>query len=271
MAAKINLEFINNTLDDVLDDIVIDDILIAAKALVILFILGQFTRRFMKSRIDDKEKISKNDIGVTVSLVLALIFYDVIINQLENLGEAMDKMFMKMVDNKEHSSLRWFLSKDFYDEEASFFKKAWGAAKSAAKTAAGMINPSHILMHALKFLMILLDIISYSLVLIIRYFNLFLVKIFGPFAIAASAYERFRSYFWNWLKMFAINYLWLGLILIINLMCATLLNEIIEAKTESWVSFFMRFKIETFALTILVIAKISLYIGSKKFLNKLFS
>lgn len=254
--------------------------IITAKGLAITFIVFQLLRKYLKHKKggDGGEKMAPYDFIRPLLYVMLIAFFTNVCNIMDQVLQPIEE---NMVQAYLDPDVVRITKEDLLEEEkietpeedATQETGILYVLREISKKVS--LNPFDMFKHFFLKIFLIIDMFLYSFFLIIRFCMMFLLRFLGPFAIVASIFEKYKNYFWNWVKAYALNFFWIVMFWAINIFCVAMYTGIkagIKAMVD--VNQFTENSIDqvisgTFFMIVLV--KILLYKRSKKMMNQIFT
>lgn len=191
-----------------------------AVGFAILFILVQLVRKYLKSAGDPNNKMKPYDFIRPAIIVAVLLGFNTILNTTDKIGSAVDTELNKYFeDPKTYDQVEQLkkLEQEYQDPNL----QESGITGVIAKIGAFFDKiESYIILFLWDILGALGDIINsitYTVALVIRFAMMFFLRCFGPIALVFAIIDKYENSFWNWLRQYSFYYLWLYAIFVINL------------------------------------------------------
>lgn len=269
-----------------------------SKAICILLILVQYTRIYLEAyNVNGKVSMSYKELLRPIALISLLAGYTYLYDNLNKALVYAESEVTSNLRNLEQENKNAVIEgkiADALNDENDLVKPPATAGKmnmlnKLTQEISGIKNiimyPSSVVIRVMTFLTEVVDALIYSFVLAIRFGMLFILRFFGPFAIAASIYDRFRGIFYKWVSAFVRLYIWIFAIFLINLFTslvastvyhfkAAALPEIDQRLVEGVVNTISDFHDNiaySMTLFLMVGVKLFLYFQSKKILTNIFT
>jgi len=170
---------------------------------IAFFLLNMYTSMF--SKVADrfgstKLPFDEKKLFSSLVMVLAIVFYDKLLNFLDTLLVGLDGAYSK------------FSPLDFTPPEEEITDEEEGDVSSILKFAGAefiqlITDPTYIVLMILKGLAWIIDTAIYVVFLLERFFFIGLLKVLGAIAIVLAVFEKFRDLFYKWLKLYISIYL----------------------------------------------------------------
>ncbi|MBR9855749.1 MAG: hypothetical protein GYB37_14415 [Algicola sp.] len=186
------------------NELSLSELMIVLKILAIaFFLINIYTNMFSKVRVSmgnaqlpfDQQKLFSS-----LFIVLIIIFYDRLLIFLDTLLLGLDSFYS-------HLSPLTFAPKEEEITDSPSFDTNSLLKLASAKFISILEDPSYIFILLLKGIAWIIDIAIYIVFLIERFFFIGLLKILGAVAIVLAVFEKFRDYFYKWLKLYIAVYL----------------------------------------------------------------
>ncbi|AWX44788.1 hypothetical protein HME9304_01793 [Flagellimonas maritima] len=186
------------------EELKLQEITNGLKVLAIAFFLLNVYSSFF-SRMTDKFGATKlpfdeQKLFSSVAMVLAIIFYDKLLDFLDTLLLGVDQTYSH------------FSPTDFSPPEKEIEEQedpgAMGMLKLfAAEALHAFTDPTYIFLKLLEGFAWIIDTAIYGVFLLERFFFIGLLKVLGGIAIVLAVFEKFRDLFYKWVKLYVSIYL----------------------------------------------------------------
>jgi len=198
---------------------VINTFVTIAKGFCVAFVMVQLIRKFMKSAGDASKKMKPYDFIRPIIIVVLIASYNYIMTGLDYAGSFVDGQLTTYFEDPKNYDQSKELTQ--LEEKLTPDSEANGEKGIISKIGSFIDKmSSHIILFVYDILSALGELVNsvtYTVALVIRFAMLFFLRVIGPIALLASIMEGYEKSFFNWLRTYAFYYLWLYAIFIINL------------------------------------------------------
>lgn len=267
-----DFELLYSIYKDVLDDSFIKNFALFSQAACGFFIMVVLLRKvlFEKNAMSDHDKLKPGDFIRPITIMAVVFCYPLVLNFLDFFAQTIEKYFfansrmfdplrgkpinyLDLVVSKMPEDANVFQRIEFYISEIYFY----------------FTHPGVAIMDTTRMLFAGIDTLIFVFFVTIRFFKMMVLRITGSFAILASMYHRYEGFGANWAKLYIINYTWIYLIFVTNLICDKFFWGIIDNKRFAESDSHGGMSVIIYLVMVLV--KISLYRKSYEFLKSIFS
>lgn len=130
-------------------------------------------------------------------------------------------------------------------------------------------HPGIWVMDNFRNLFMAVDTMIFGIALISRAIKMFMLRIVGSLAIVASLFDSYSKYYTNWIRLYILNYMYVGFLFVINYFSEFVYYTVREAKLQGVEDEFGY--ISTLAYITMLFVKVGLYRKSYTFLREVFS
>jgi hypothetical protein len=190
-----------------------------ACAMAILFIVVQLVRKFIKSAGDSSNKIKPYDFIRPAIIVAVLVSFSTVLTLIDQISTVTDaQLNTYFQDPKTYEQKKEIENVQKQYEDPNLGKT--GMTGAWARTLAFIEKiesyPKLLLWDILQALGELINSITYTVAIVIRFAMLFFLRCFGPIALVFAIFDKYENSFWNWLRQYAFYYFWIYAIFVIN-------------------------------------------------------
>lgn len=259
-------EFFTNTL-------LLDDLIKVLKVLAIaFFLLNVYTNMFSRIRTtmgNAQLPFDERKLFSSLAIVLLIIFYDKLLNFLDSLLLGMDSFYSHL------SPLQFMPDEEPVEDESSIIGTNAYLKLASFEFLEILKDPSRIFLLLIQGVAWIIDVAIYIVFLLERFFFIGLLKVFGGIAIVMAVFEKFRDYFYKWIKLYVATYLLIFpffLILGFSSFVYGFIDQTVEQNTPNKVvEFIIGDKISIVALCVMIWFKLKLFKKSNELVYKLFA
>jgi len=257
---------------DVLNDSFIKGFALYSQAACGFFIMVVLLRKilFEKNAMSEHDKLKPGDFVRPLTIMAVVFCYPLVLNFLDFFAQTIEKYFFansRIFEQAQGKPISYF---DFVQsklpEDASVFQRI---EFYISEIYFYITHPGVGIMDTFRGIFAGIDTLIFVFFVTIRFFKMMVLRITGSFAILASMYHRYEGFAANWAKLYVINYTWIYLIFVTNLICDKFFWGIIESKHFSDTN--THGGISVIIYLVMVLVKVSLYKKSYDFLKSIFS
>jgi hypothetical protein len=190
--------------------------------------------------------------------------YDFIIDFLDQLGLLIDQEYAYLAQKVQSMEIREEItsvdSKELQDTDSFIMTMS-------SEIVQFLSDPTYFVFLVFEALANFLDWVMFGVILLERFFLLWILKIFGGFAIAALMLQKFEDWFYKWIKMYFAYFMLIIPYLAINFFC----NKVYRHSLESYPEYVIGGGAYGTAILILVvILKLKLFKSSTEVVKSIF-
>lgn len=272
---QVSYEFLSLIYSGILDHDIFRYAIIGAKAMGFIILIVHYFRLYFNSFNKKIGGLGAYDLVRPFIYILLLMFYTVLMNGLDDFTTSVESSFPnidtygKLTEKVESAKTESTAPA----EECPPSSPEENTAIATASIRDYIMNPSLIAIKLLEFIVYLIDCVVFGFSLIMRFAFLFILRFLAPFAIVASIFEKYKEFFWNWLKVYLIVFFSVYVFFLINLFCDLFMGQLLELKIASPLPEVLN-PISGFATMIMlcvVLAKTFLYGKSIQLMYKVYS
>lgn len=191
--------------------------------------------------------------------------YDFIIGFLDQIGLLIDQEYAVTAQNIQSIKMREDITSVDSQEASNWMSSIINMADTLIEF---IMDPSLFVLLVVEAIVMFLDWCIFGVVLLERFFLLWILKIFGGFAIASLMLDKFEDWFYKWLKMYIVYFLLIIPFMAVNLFCNIIYKNGMEELPISPMN--GRGAYGSIMLIMIVLLKFKLFKSSKEVVKQIF-
>jgi hypothetical protein len=265
-------ELINEIYQKILNSQLVYNVNLAAQILCASVVIYTLLHKLLLSTAKSKNaKLQPWDIILPIVIVALIFMYNYILEWMDWFAVELEKIFTDFSPG----APGYARSVDVFakaSETATDMEEVNGinaVVYYAQRIWNYITHPGIWIMESGRNIFLAIDMLIFGIALIKRAFRMFILRVVGSFSLLASMHKRYEGFAANWIMLYMLNYLYVGVLYIINYFCEYAFHAIREAKlsgVEDEHGF-----MTTLAYIAVLFVKIGMYRKSYDFLKEIFS